>query len=1037
MNSKNKGLKLTTAFGALVAGVAAISSPALAQNQTPNQPASNSSSSATSEDDDNGDEIVVTGSRIHRTEFTSASPIQVITAEQNTLEGMVDTSQILQGSPIASGSAQINNQFGGFVVNGGTGVNNISLRGLGANRTLVLLNGRRVSGAGTRGGVGAVDTNVLPESMIERIEILKDGASSIYGSDAVAGVVNIITRDDLDGGIVEGTANISEHGGAENYQINGVWGRTFDRGHFMVGAEYFEREELTRGDRDFLGCAQDLVTMNGSYTDIIDPSTGESKCFNLLFNVADRLVSGGRYVYAPGTVNGTGPFSAPPPGGTARPNLTNYQRLGLSWREVANSLYGFSTNSATFPSSQTGTNAVYNAMTQAQRDATWAAWRASQGAVPNNFPAFASSTAINPVERTTLFALGSFDLTSNAELYAELLYNRRESSTHRYRQLFPNVNGANPDNPFGQTARSILAVPTNDAQSVDFYRAVAGVRGDIADWDYDIYYMRGSSDGEYTNDIIYNDRVLATTGAVGCTTTPAGGNISGFDCSIGQVRYFTALANGGQLSAAEQAFLFTRETGHTTYDMDVVSGSVTGNLFSLPAGEVGSAWGFEWRREAIDDTPGFNARNGNLWGQTSAGRTKGSDEVRELFGEVEVPLIANSPFAESVTANASYRWTDYDSYGDDSTYAFGLNWQITSEYRLRATTGTSFRAPALTEMFLANQTGFLGQTSIDPCIQWDTSANAQIVASCGPGGLGLPTGYTATGYSSALIQTGGGGPGVLNAETSDAYTVGAIWTPDWLPLNVAIDYWDIEVNNQVAQFGAANIIAACHNEVPFGSSPFCSLFVRDSNPASPTFGRIDFVNNSYVNLNSQATRGIDLTLRFEKEFSFGTFRIDSQATWTLDDQIDFFTAAVVPNPPPPNDFNGEAGDPDFTASVDLRFDRGDWTYYWDVDLVARTSNDEAFGGQFFGWRSTPTINPATGTPDGYFYKQSQDFYTLHSASIRYRSDNWAILAGIQNVFDEEPPVCSTGGCFRTGNAGNFSQYDWVGRRYWVSLSRSW
>ncbi|MCB2077587.1 MAG: TonB-dependent receptor plug domain-containing protein, partial [Novosphingobium sp.] len=149
--------------------------------------------------EDNGDTIVVTGSRIRRTEYSTAEPLTVISREEMTQAGFNSAADALQSAAITQGSSQVNNYFGGFVVNGGTGVNTVSLRGLGASRTLVLLNGHRLAPAGTRGSVGAVDTNVLPSALIERIEILKAGASSIYGSDAVAGVVNIITDDKLQG----------------------------------------------------------------------------------------------------------------------------------------------------------------------------------------------------------------------------------------------------------------------------------------------------------------------------------------------------------------------------------------------------------------------------------------------------------------------------------------------------------------------------------------------------------------------------------------------------------------------------------------------------------------------------------------------------------------------------------------------------------------------------------------------------------------------------------------------------------------------
>lgn len=976
---------------------------------------------AAQDPDQNADEadeeetIVVVGSRIPRNEFTSVSPIQVITAEQNALEGMIDTSQILQGSSVSSGSQQINNQFTGFVVNGGPGVNTVSLRGLGANRTLVLLNGRRLNPAGTRGAVGAVDLNVIPESMIDRIEILKDGASSIYGSDAVAGVVNVVTRDDYDGLVLEATGMVTEHGGGENYQISGTWGHNWDRGNVLAGAEYYRRESLTWGERDYLDCASDMVwqadgvfggVTPGRLLDIIDPATGQPKCFNLLNGVIDAVSFSGppRFVPDPTAVNG---------GGLTGGDRTGLRRVGLTYAQVAAAM-GFPANTT--------------------NPAVEAAWRASQAEVPTDTPLYDTRDAISPVERLTLFATGALDLTPDIELYGEVMYNRRESSTASARQIFPNVSAFNPNTPAGLFAfshwRSIVPVPSTTDQEVDFYRGVMGVRGGIGSWSYDLYAQYGLSDGTYGQDSWYNDRVLGTTGSAGCSTTNGGFNdapivnISGFDCSIGSVDWAAAATNG--FSQAELAFLTFRDIGQTEYEQQLIGGTLAGELFELPAGPLGAAFGFEYREESIDDQPGPMAQAGNLWGQTSAGRTKGEDSVQELFGELEVPLLAGLPLIESLTAQGSYRWTEYDSFGDDETYKIGLNWVITPEYRLRGTYGTSFRAPALFEMFLANQTGFLGQAQIDPCISWDTSPNPAIVASCGPGGLNLPVGYNGP-YSSALILTGGGGPGVLNAETSEATTLGFVWTPDWMPFSAAIDYFNIEVNNQVAQFGAGNIVTACHLDPGFPASPFCTLFNRDTNPASPTFGMITQVNNSFVNLNSQITEGLDLTLRYEHEFSFGTFRIEAQTTWTFKDEIEFFTAATVPNAPPPEDFNGELVDPDFVGNVAFRFDRGDWTYFWDVDMVSRASNDEDFGGNVFGWRGTPF--PA-------YYKQYAEFYAAHNGSIRYRGDNWTFQFGVQNIFDEPPPAISTGSFFaRLGTTPLVNQYDILGRRYWASISR--
>jgi len=1016
------------------------------------------------EEDKKVERVVVTGSRLKKNEFTSSAPIQVITREETTLEGLNDTGDILQGSTLSAGSQQINNTFGGFVTQGGPGANTLSLRGLGAQRTLVLVNGRRIAPAGTRGQTGQADLNTIPESMIDRIEILKDGGSSIYGSDAVAGVVNIITRKNYDGIELSGSTNQTFEGGGATYQVNGLWGETFDRGHFMVTGEYYRRDPLRFGDRDYFACAQDLVHDSGapvnssggagrlssggagSLLDIIDPATGQSKCFNLLEGVIDRVAAGGRYIPNAAAVAGGGPFGL---------DLAGWQRVGLTYGQVAQLLTGFGGTAV----------AQYDAMTPAQRTAVEAAWRANTAIIPNDDPRFLNTTLIAPVTRYSFFGEGSYDLLPGMEAYTELAFVRRESEQERWRQLFPNVCGAgangygvfspsevpatalpcaggalpavfgggvvaggtNANNPLGGLSRSIAQVATDSEQTVDFYRAVFGVKGDlgekmpiIAGWSYDLFLQHSRSEADYTNDIIYNDRVNATTGPGTCIQALI--NVSGGSCASipGGISWFSpAFINDGVLPANQLAFLFGKETSHTTYSQSIVNGVITGDVVELPYGTVAAAVGFEVRRDELDDTPGLNQRSNNLWGQSSAGRTAGDDSVAEVFGEVSIPLLAGMKFAEELTLDASARYTNYDSYGDGSTYKLGLNYQITPEYRVRGTTGTSFRAPALFELYLANLTGFSAQTALDPC--QPTQTNATIQASCAALGINYAT-YNPAVHASALVLTGGG-PN-LTAETSEARTVGFIWTPDWIDFSVAVDYWEFEVNNEVAQFGAANIINACHSQAPVvnPANPFCNLYTRNLTPG-PDFGKIVQVNNSYTNISDQTSDGLDLTARYEHEFSFGTLLLNAQTTWTFTDEIRVFRTFAT------NTFNGEVYDADFTANVDVRFDWTDWTFFWNIDMASRASNDEgafAVNGDLYTWRGTPFIGE---------FKQYTEFVATHDLSARYRADDWSVTFGVQNVLDDPPPNVSQGGAFgKTGNSVAIGgPYDLLGRRAFIEV----
>jgi iron complex outermembrane receptor protein len=964
------------------------------------------------------DELVVTGSRIKSSAYTSASPIQVITGETQTLQGLVDTAEVLQRSSLASGSFQVNNQLTGFVTTGGPGVNTINLRGLGSNRNLVLLNGRRVGPAGTRGTVGPVDLNVIPQSVVNRIEILKDGASSIYGSDAIAGVTNIITNDRIDGGEVQIYGNMGEQRGGETFRINGTWGKTFDRGYLNISADYYEQKVLRREDRDDTACAADYL---------VDPATGQrvdyknteggTKCYNLFANTL-RTGSFGDLVYTlPGI---TYPTAAQ---GNAGSNATIAVPAGFARSARA----GFP---LTYPYAE-------------QED-----------------PLYGRASILSPVKRYTIYATAGIDLTPNIEGYTEVLLNRRESAQYGVRQFFPTLATAwilgNPNNPYGASLGSqlpIIPMKSDRAQTVDYARVLFGMKGDISGlgfldgWSWDAFVQHSRSDADYGVDVIYNDRVLAvTTGALACDQTRI--TISGGQCSSipTGIPLTSQRVLAGNFNAAESAFLFGYEIGNTVYEQTQFEASMTGDLFQLPAGGVGTAIGVSYRKDRIDDQPGINERSGNFWGSSSAGRTRGGDTVKEVFAEFNVPVLSGVPFVEALDLTLSGRYTDYESYGSNETYKVGLNWAIAPWLKIRASDGTSFRAPALYELYLANQTSFLGQTSVDPCIRYEESSNEFIRTNCAA--AGVPQGYTAAGTSSATIVTGGGA-GVLEAETSKARTIGIVFTPKQFDLSVAVDYFEIEVNDEVRQFGAANITSQCYSRQDYPDNPYCSLITRATG-ATP---QILTINNSYVNVASQKNRGIDLNIRYVNEFDFGRLQVEGEFTWQLEDKTQLLGSSTV------EDFNGTTygyDGPDFTGNVNARFTKNDWTVFWGMNIIGKGSDTGYLGrDEFLSTRysttcrnSAGTVAPCTtllasaataggltviGTP--ILYKQYTEFYMTHDLTLRKRMDKWTLQGGVQNLFDERPPAGSAGQ-FRIGTAA-LNGYDMVGRSVFLRAGYKW
>jgi iron complex outermembrane receptor protein len=285
--------------------------------------------------------------------------------------------------------------------------------------------------------------------------------------------------------------------------------------------------------------------------------------------------------------------------------------------------------------------------------------------------------------------------------------------------------------------------------------------------------------------------------------------------------------------------------------------------------------------------------------------------------------------------------------------------------------------------------------------------------------VGIPANYTGLGGESALIIQGGGA-GILEAETSEAKTLGVIWTPDFLDLSVAIDYFDITVENQVAQLGPAAIAGGCYGSPVFPNA-FCDLLTRNPGNTPTSAFHITEINDSYININDQSTRGIDFTIRYEHEFNFGDLSIDVSATQTLEDVVNLFDPTLSSGFAT-NDFNGSIGDPEWVGDATIQLRRGDYTYSWFIDYIGPTDNEIFFPSEidYFG-RAARIIN-------------TTDHWLSHDVSVRWRGDNLTVTGGVANIFDAQPPVVSENGAQRLQNyALAATQYDLRGRAFFLRL----
>ncbi|GIU66886.1 TonB-dependent receptor domain-containing protein [Candidatus Phycosocius spiralis] len=971
--------------------------------------------------------VIVTGSRIRRDTFTTASPLTVITNENAVLAGSIDATEILQGSTAAAGSGQINNFFTGFLVDGGPGIQTVGLNSLGAQRTLVLLNGRRMPPSGVGGSVGPVDLNIIPNLAISRYEIVNEGASPIYGSDAVGGVVNGIIRKNVNGFEARGATSASFDGGGNDYTLGALWGKTEDRWNVMVSGEYFKQDAFKYGDRDFCSANYVFDADTGKRADFIDPKTGKPRCFGFGGSV-NRIIPQGNAATGTGSWVADASQTARRVGRNPSTGAPDTLLAVPGWRRV------FSP-----PPGQLG-EPVANQLDYGLDKIT-------------------DTDIISPSDRAVVYATVSrdLDLLGGVEVYGEFLGANRKSTQTRYAQLFffGNVPGGltafNIFNPFSTpttpvAAQPVILRPFTFKQNVGTYQALGGLRGKtdkgifggFKNGDWDVYVQSSLGEGKYTGSVVYQDRLEASlqatrdplTGALTCPSPI----LTGGNCV--PINFFDPRVVAGNLTPVEEEYLFAdprSNKGKTTYKQTVVEANMTGDFFRFPSAsdDVKINLGMHYRKMSLNDVPGVitlqqirpGVSNSSL--VSTAGITKGKDSVWEAYTEISAPLMAKKPMVESLNVLLAYRYTDYDSYDSNSTWKATIDWRIVPEISLIGITGTSYRAPGLYELFLGDQTGFLGQSSVDPCIQWGQSTNQTLADRCKRDGV--PPDYTGSGSSAQITRRGG--KGVLKEETSKSNIISLVYRPSKIDLNLRLDFWQISVSDQIGQFGAANIVNTCYTDTSGRADTFCKLFTRDTNKDSPRFNNILNIFDSFVNINETNVEGIDLKFVYRKSFAIGDLTVDSQHRWTTKNATGIFTDDEL------EESQGTIGDPIYNSITQFRFKRQDWTYAWTVTAIGPSNQIRFFNdgnnivkqrpGDYYSYNGLTSV----------FYKTKTETTITHAIAVQYKSDNWTIVGGISNIFNDLAPAISTGVVSRLGVNPLTSQYDIVGRSLTLDLVR--
>ena len=973
---------------------------------------------------DDGGDIVVTGSRIRvPSNFTTSSPVTIITRDDTVLAGSRSAAETLQSSSITSGTAQINNTFLGYVSEGGPGANTVGLRGLGSQRTLVLLNGRRLAPAGAGPQLISADLNVLPDAVLSQIQILKEGASSIYGSDAVAGVVNLITDDKFNGLTIDGYTNqpVDETGGGRTYRLSVVAGKTFDRGHILASFEMRETTALRVGDRKDFSCPTDLL---------FDPTTGAQIGQKNPNGVGLRC-----FPFANGGV------------GTAQDYI-----LGISYLTTGK------VNRYTYLNGDINTPVNVN----------------NFDSRPNASARELDNFVYSPVRTLTGYVNGAYQIGAlgDAEIYGEGLFTRRLSHQNYSGQISFDPNqigfevyggalaGYPSGSPFFPNSLASAAGGSNDAlrvfivppilktsQRVDFYRANGGLRGNlgIGDLRYDANFQYSRTNSEYSVQNIDTRRLRASllpvaapagtpsqyittaipgeAGAGGnytCSSNVTAGAYNGGTCVAGD--FFNPSTLAGNLPSNLFNWLYTNNVGHTTFEQYTGQFVIDGSLATLPAGPIGFAIGAEYRHDAINDVPSEAARTGNLYNYSSGGITKGSDEVYEFFGELRVPLIKDKPFAYRLDLNGSARYTHYRSYGSNTTYHIGGDYAPTNFLTFRGNYGTSFRAPNLYEQFVADQSGFFGADA-DPCSEFTAkfSSTSNRYKNC----LSALTAAIGAAKAQNFLATNGpavltrGGAGNLKAETSTSWGGGVILTPKFADISLAVDYFNTTVKGEVALLGTT-IISRCYDAADFGpNNQYCKLV----GPRETVQGNLTSFVNPYLNVASQKVSGIDFDFRYGQPIGAGKAILRVQATRVIHQIYQPFAEEA------PSDYNGTlgeqgfAGGPKWVGNGELRYVINKLTFRYAANYVGPMENTPS---------AAPIVNGVAAVSD-----LRAGVYVTQDFSVQYKWDKIGqITFGVTNFMNRKPEQISSTDSFpRIGNYFNYSGYDFLGRSLWLNITR--
>ncbi|UNK50784.1 TonB-dependent receptor [Lysobacter sp. S4-A87] len=947
----------------------------------------------------NLDRIEVTGSRIRQVDIETEAPVLTITRADIEKQGFQSVADILQnisavGAPAISRAAPLTageNVGGQF----------ISMRNLGAARTLILVNGKRL-GISTS---GLQDVSLIPTVAVERIEVLKDGASSIYGSDAIAGVVNIITRSNFEGATANAYYGQYSEGDGETTRADFIMGFTGERGSLTAAVEYRKEEEVFAKDRPYSAFGQSDRHPTRNWT----------------------TVSQWGVINLPATIGG---------GTTA---LTAYQNNrvlndGGDWRSLGN-----------FHIQNCDVGAVGASVPAACR-AT-----AGAGSVTDKTNTNQQTHLRTPLESRALFVNGLFDITEDIRFRGDMLYSNRDAERQVAGYPFQST-AAGPIpggfkmskdsyyNPIGSHHgfatpqdvgfwRRTWEVPRVDSPSSTTWRFAAAVEGsfDVAEriFDWDVNYLYNNNKVHQENYGNLNvDRAKQATGAsfvdsngqVVCGTpdNPATATVNERNVIPGCVPWnpfipYGRTGDGGLTgNQALQDWLFQRLNSSGETETTVYSANLSGSIATLPGGDLGMAVGYENRKESGRFIPDAQAVTGNST-TLAGGPTQGRYTVDEVYAELLIPVLADMTMAKELSFSLASRYSDYDTFGDTVNSKFGFKWKPIDSLLFRGTWAEGFRAPTINDLFGGGSQTFSFFT--DPC---DTSfgasrTNPAVRANCARDitnantfrQLGQGFQPAGSGNSQTPVAFFSGSNPNLIPETSESKTLGTVWSPGFIEgLNVSLDWWTIRIDDTIVADSPTQMLNDCYIQ---NDPTRCVDFTRD-----PTLGYVNNLTFTGINAGYREAEGYDLDLGYRLPTdTFGNFNLSWQTTYTVKDEIKTDTNPATP----PQQLVGYATSPGFTGTFRIRsnatlsWDMGAWGISWGARYYSGQKETCLSLTIFPDECDNPDFAVANPSPAQARAINELGSNTFHDLEFRWQAPwNATVAIGANNVFDHVGPV---------------------------------